>query len=245
MTTELQSALNFAADYVMTASPEQVILACASSLTTVLAWVGVRLSPRVAAAVGSAGYAGLHAIGVIAKKVEPSPACRAALEALEDDAAMYEGAQPGCYSQLVCTGLQVVFDPRDEVHQVWAGQANLAHVLPGGKDGREWKSVVKRASLRVKEVVERDRVQANEQAAGLVRTAQERAAKAADADKANTVGGKLLAAMEERMTRDAAVQMTGGGVYLTGTPKTYREVAAAMTGKTQSKPQGMSGQQRK
>ena len=175
MTKELESALAFLNDMLTTTPPESVILAAVSSLSTVLAWAGVRMSPRVALAVGSGVYACLHAVGVVAKRVEPSPACKEALEALEDDSAVHEPSFGSVYDgKLTCSGLVTLFCG-DKTRRIYAGESNLGSVLPGGESGREWKRVAKRAEGRRREVIERDRLSANEEAAAKVRAARERA----------------------------------------------------------------------
>lgn len=159
-TNGLYDSLQFAADTLMNAPPESFIMTAANVVVTLLAYVGIRVTPRVAAFIGSAAYACLHLGGIFVKRAERSPACKAALAALEDETAVYEGRV------LTCTGLLVQFSGDCAEKILTAdGLADLKDVLPGGRKGREYRAVAAKAAAVKAAVIERDRQAENEAAA--------------------------------------------------------------------------------
>jgi len=178
VTESLYDSVNFVIDTVGNADPQSVILSVAGALVTGAAYMGVRVTPRLALALGSALYAGCRLAGWAGRR-ELSPAAEAALDALDDNAAVYEERfteQFGTWANLLtCTGLTVRFHPDGEVYTIDAGDTKLSAVLPGGAKGREYRRVAAKAQ-KVRDVVrERDRQAANEAAARAVEQAKARA----------------------------------------------------------------------
>lgn len=163
--SNLTTAVNFVLDTLQGMTPEQAILTGANVLVTGAAYVGVRICPKLAFAIGSGIYGAAHLIGWATKK-EVSPACQAALDALEDQGAQYEerthDTTGATLRRLNCAGLSVSFRQSGDVLAVSLPGADLAEVLAGGEKGREYRKVVARACKRRDEVIERDRKVLNE-----------------------------------------------------------------------------------
>lgn len=127
-------------------TPEQIVLGVANVLLAGAGYFGVRVTKKAAVSAGSLALLACGALGWCFKRGEDSPAFGAAMGALEDEGAIYEGGS------LAAGALAVEFygedyEPRG-VRKVLAngGTGDLCALLSRGERKRFEKKALSRAS---------------------------------------------------------------------------------------------------
>ncbi len=155
----MQEQIQFVLSCLENVSSEQLVMWGATAALGVASHFGWRLTRSAAIGVGSLFMGAVRGAAWCVGGPEASPAAKAAMEALDDPEAVYEGGI------LACTGLAVVFKDADPKYGVRsAGTTNNVAIWPV-LTRKEKKRFDAKARAKAAAVIERDRQAANEAAA--------------------------------------------------------------------------------